>query len=68
MIRTEIYYDYQWITYKKHGELHRKNGPAIIWQEKCYNWFEHGQKHRKDAPATIWYDGQSYNSIRGNLC
>lgn len=52
-----------------HGELHRKDGPAIecnIFKE----WYLVGQLHRKDGPATEyadgrkcwWFDGEHYGN------
>ena len=49
------------LEYKLNGELHRKDGPAVI----SYNddgsvdreeWYLNGQQHREDGPAVIDYD------------
>lgn len=48
------------VTYHKNGELHRKDGPAIIMYDiddkiKEEYWYENGELHREDGPAVIKY-------------
>lgn len=46
------------IVFKKNGELHRKNGPAIIslsLSDFTLEWYKDGKLHREDGPAKIKY-------------
>jgi hypothetical protein len=38
----------------KKGDLHRLNGPAVIFNDGDTLWYRHGQMHRDDGPARIW--------------
>ena len=44
----------------KHGELHRDDGPAVIYQNGEQRWYQHGEPHREDGPAVIWLDGTRF--------
>ncbi len=43
------------------GELHRENGPAIVWMSRHNEWYLYGKRHRENGPAFIgsshkaWY-------------
>lgn len=39
------------------GQLHRTDGPAIIWSSGATTWYFLGQKHRTDGPAHQYADG-----------
>ena len=39
------------------GQLHREDGPAIIWANGAKHWYKNGKCHRKDGPAIIREDG-----------
>ncbi len=41
-----------------YGELHRDDGPAMIWPNGEQRWYRHGELHRDDGPAVIWPDGK----------
>jgi hypothetical protein len=41
----------------EHGELHRDDGPALIWSDGTQEWWQHGERHRDDGPALIRSDG-----------
>lgn len=42
----------------EHGELHRKNGPAVISPNTGYKaYLLHGSYHREDGPAIIYPNG-----------
>ena len=55
----------------KDGRLHRKNGPAVIWDDGDKEWFLNGEHHRADGPALIlgkgykeWFlNGTQYNKM-----
>ena len=37
------------------GQLHRKDGPAVVWAEKnCEAWYYYGKLHRYNEPAVFW--------------
>jgi len=46
----------------KDGELHREDGPAIIWKNGDEEWYLNSKKHRDDGPA-VYYP--SFNGLRG---
>jgi hypothetical protein len=33
------------------GELHREDGPAVIWNNGSKSWYLNGKRHREDGPA-----------------
>jgi len=47
------------------NQLHREDGPAVIWLDNGTAWYLHGQLHRVDGPAVsgpddgyeAWYIG-----------
>ena len=40
------------------NEIHRTDGPAVIWANGSQEWFENGKCHRTDGlPAVIYADG-----------
>lgn len=47
--------------YYKKGDLHRKDGPACIWDNGDREWLVNGEYHREDGPAAeyedekVWY-------------
>jgi len=48
-------------------QLHREDGPAIIWLSGDKEWFLNGKRHRQGAPAIefaevkVWYiDGKKH--------
>ena len=41
------------IHFSVNGNLHRENGPAVIWNDGEHEWFNHGEYHRLDGPAVI---------------
>ena len=42
------------------GELHRDEGPAVIWRNGQQAWYRNGKYHREDGPAIIWADGTQF--------
>jgi hypothetical protein len=53
------------ILYKRHGEFHRVDGPASLWEGGFLRWLQYDQQHRKDGPAVIYSDGEEVFWIRG---
>jgi len=41
----------------KMGELHREDGPAVIFPDNTKIWCLHGKYHREDGPAVVYGDG-----------
>ena len=41
----------------KNGELHRLDGPAVIYANGTEEWYQNGELHRDDGPAVINADG-----------
>ena len=39
------------------GQLHKTNGPALIWSDGRKEWWINGKRHREDGPAVEWDDG-----------
>ena len=50
------------------GELHREDGPAIIWANGDQEWWINGKCHRKDGPAIIREDGSEEWCLNGESC
>jgi hypothetical protein len=38
-----------------HGQLHREDGPAVIWSDGTMLWYLHGQIHREDDLPAIFH-------------
>jgi len=49
------YGDKRW--YNENGELHRLDGPALIYRNGTQIYYQNGLLHRLDGPAIIWSDG-----------
>jgi hypothetical protein len=39
--------------WRKNGDLHRVNGPAVIYPCGSEEWYQDGELHREDGPAVI---------------
>ena len=42
------------------NQLHRVNGPAVVYPNGTECWYLHGQLHRVNGPAIIDADGSEY--------
>ena len=51
--------------YNSAGELHREDGPAVIWTDGTYAWFQNGLRHRINGPAVVWTDGTKWWYLYG---
>ena len=56
----------------KNWELHRKNGPAIIYVDGREVWYRHGKRHRENGPAytnpdgtRIWFENDLCHRLDG---
>src|ERR1700691_4077197 len=54
------------IEYYLNGELHRENGPAIIYPNGSIYYYLNGKSHREDGPAAIWNDGTIFYYLNNN--
>ena len=43
-----------------HGQLHRDDGPAVIYPNGKQEWYRNGARHRDNGPADIHHDGTQY--------
>lgn len=41
------------------GRFHRRNGPAVQWDDGEKVWYIHGQFHRENGPAIEQSDGRT---------
>jgi hypothetical protein len=62
--KTDIYGDKTW---RKDGNLHRIDGPAVEWVSGSKFWYQNGKLHRDDGPAVEYVDGDKFWYQRGNL-
>ena len=44
--------------YFLNNELHRIDGPAVIFKDGTKNWYQNGLCHRIDGPAIEWNSGR----------
>ena len=49
----------------KNDQLHREDGPAIIYNSGTKKWFQHGLCHREDGPAVVTSTGRLRWWIKG---
>ena len=43
--------------YNAAGQLHRLDGPAVMYQHGIMFWYQNGQRHRIDGPAAVFAIG-----------
>jgi len=43
--------------WRVHGELHREDGPAVIFPSGHSQWWINNKRHRIDGPAIEYHDG-----------
>ena len=43
--------------YNSAGQLHREDGPAVVWCDGTHKWWQNGKLHREDGPAIVRTDG-----------
>ena len=39
------------------GQLHREEGPAIVYNDGTEKWYQNGKLHREDGPAVTYKHG-----------
>ncbi len=57
MIYNEYWKRYEW---RANGELHRLDGPAVIYDKGEQVWYENGIRHRIGGPARICDDHEEW--------
>ena len=43
--------------YNSAGQLHRTDGPAVIWSDGTKYWYQNNHLHRTDGPAIEYANG-----------
>jgi hypothetical protein len=51
--------------FDENDELHKEDGPAVIWSDGSEFWYLHGQLHRIDGPAIEFPNGYKMWYIDG---
>ena len=46
--------------YNSTGELHRIDGPAVIYPGGAFAWFHNGRRHHIGGPAIIFANGEEH--------
>ena len=64
---TEITHDGTQIWRNENDELHREDGPAVIYPDGENCWYIYDKLHREDGPAVFCRDGRQYWYINGKL-
>ena len=63
--RIDQYGNKRW--FNEHGQLHRTDGPALIYPDGDQLWYINGKLHRTDGPAAISADGHNAWYINDEL-
>ena len=53
--------------YNSVEQLHRDDGPAVVFADNTKQWYQNGQLHRPDGPAVEWADGNKFWYINGRM-
>lgn len=46
--------------YNQNNQLHRENGPAVVFEDNSRQWYLNGKLHRENGPAIEWGDRAGY--------
>jgi len=49
------------------GQLHRTDGPALVWEDGSHMWLLHGKLHRDNGPAVTHANGRQSWYCKGYL-
>lgn len=49
------------------GELHRTDGPAVVYSDGMVIWYLNGKRHRTDGPAMTLSTGTEYWYVNDEL-
>ena len=47
------------------GQMHRDDGPAMIWPDGTKLWYQNDKRHRTDGPAVIFPTGTKQWYLNG---
>jgi len=47
------------------GQLHREDGPAVVYLDGSHSWYRNGHFHREGGPAIVYTDGSQYWYLNG---
>jgi len=60
------------LAWYQHGQLHRSDGPALVYPDGSEEWYQFGQLHRDDGPAVtdsagsqFWYQSDELHRDDG---
>ena len=48
-------------------QLHRKNGPAVIFTNGNMFWLINNENHRFDGPSRVYFNGMKYWYLENNF-
>ena len=51
--------------YNSKGQLHREEGPAVVFSGGSCEWWQNDLRHRTDGPAVEWPNGDKEWFING---
>ena len=51
----------------QNGELHRIDGPAVVYADGTKYWYKNGNRHRENGPAVIYPNGNQHWYQNGKL-
>lgn len=57
--------NYLCITYYYNSEIHREDGPAVIWHSGTKGWCKNGKYYREEGPAIEFYNGKKSWYLNG---
>jgi hypothetical protein len=57
----------RWTWQDEHSQLHRADGPSVLYPDGAQWWYQHSYLHRVDGPAVIRADGSQYWCQHGEL-
>ena len=51
--------------YNAENQIHREDGPAVVWASGTKYWYINGKLHREDGPACEYAYGSKFWYIHG---
>ena len=67
LLPAKISNRFRFISWHKHGKLHREDGPAIEWADGAKTWYQDDKMHREDGPAVEHPNGTKDWYINGEF-
>jgi hypothetical protein len=50
----------KYVQHRRHGQVHRINGPAELWDDGAFFWCQYDQQHRIGGPARFTGSPMNY--------